>query len=154
MAEIRDVWMHAHNVIRSARQIVNEDLRPLNLSSAEGNILLHLLIHGEEMGQEPLAEQLDISKPAVSRTLVSLETKGFVTRYLDPKDRRVHLVRLTEKAREKGPVIEQIYNQLYDLARQGFSEEELDTFFELFSRMSENFMGVLEKNNLEDRSAV
>jgi uncharacterized membrane protein len=75
MAEIRDVWMHAHNVIRSARQIVNEDLRPLNLSSAEGNILLHLLIHGQEMGQEQLAEQLDISKPAVSRALVSLETK-------------------------------------------------------------------------------
>jgi len=65
MADIRDLWLHAHSMIRSARQIVNEGLRPLDLSSAEGNILLHLLMNGQEMGQEQLVEQLDISKPAV-----------------------------------------------------------------------------------------
>ena len=88
MAEIRDIWLHAHNMIRSARQIVNENLRPLNLSSAEGNILLHLLTQCQEMRQEALVEQLDISKPAVSRALDSLERKGFVTRQPDPDDRR------------------------------------------------------------------
>ncbi len=75
MAEIQDIWLHAHNMIRSARQILNEDLRPLNLSSAEGNILLHLLLQGQEMGQEQLAEQLDISMPAVSRAIDLLELK-------------------------------------------------------------------------------
>jgi MarR family transcriptional regulator, transcriptional regulator for hemolysin len=154
MAEIREVWMHAHNVLRSARHIVNEDLRPLNLSSAEGNILLHLLIQGQELGQEQLAEQLDISKPAVTRALVSLEAKGFITRHLDLNDRRVHRVRLTDRAREIGPTIEQTYNQLYDIARQGFSKEELDHFIELFSRLSDNFMRAQGKRNLEDRSAV
>jgi DNA-binding MarR family transcriptional regulator len=154
MAEIRDVWLHANNLIRSARQIVNEDLRPLNLSSAEGNILLHLLIQGQEMGQEQLAEQLEISKPAVSRALVSLELKRLVTRQLDPRDRRVHRVRLTDQAHEIGPDIEQAYNQLYDIARQGFSNEELDYFVQLFSRISENFMRAQAKNKMRDQSAV
>ncbi len=139
MAEIRDIWLHAHNMIRSARQIINENLRPLNLSSAEGNILLHLLTQGQEMGQEQLVEQLDISKPAVSRALDSLETKGYVTRQPDPDDKRAHRIRLTDKAREIGPAVEQVYNHVYTLAMQGISQDEFDYFVNLFGRMSENF---------------
>ena len=154
MAEIRDVWLHAHNMLRSARQNVNENLRPLNLSSAEGNILLHLLTQSQEMGQEQLVEQLDISKPAVSRALDSLEIKGFVTRQQDPDDRRVHRVRLTDQAREIGPAVEQAYNQLYAIAMQGISQEELDYFIKLFGRMSENFMRAQANKNPEDQSAA
>ena len=154
MAEIRDVWLHAHNMLRSARQNVNENLRPLNLSSAEGNILLHLLTQNHEMGQEQLVEQLDISKPAVSRALDSLEIKGFVTRKQDPDDRRVHRVRLTDQAREIGPAVEQAYNQLYAIAMQGISQEELDYFIKLFGRMSENFMRAQANKNPEDQSAA
>ena len=154
MAEIRDVWLHAHNMLRSARQNVNENLRPLNLSSAEGNILLHLLTQSHEMGQEQLVEQLDISKPAVSRALDSLEIKGFVTRQQDPDDRRVHRVRLTDQAREIGPAVEQAYNQLYAIAMQGISQEELDYFIKLFGRMSENFMRAQANKDMEDQSAT
>jgi MarR family transcriptional regulator, transcriptional regulator for hemolysin len=139
MAEIRYVWLHANNIIRSARLIINQNLRPLNLSSAEGNILLHLLTQGQEMGQEQLVEQLDVSKPAVSRALDSLEAKGYVTREQDPEDRRAHRVRLTDKARAIGPEVEQVYNHVYTLALQGVSQEEFDLFIKLFARVSQNF---------------
>lgn len=139
MSEIRDIWLHAHNMIRSARRVINENLRPLNLSSAEGNILLHLLTQGQELGQEQLVEQLDISKPAVSRALDSLQAKGYVTRQRDPDDKRAHRVRLTDKAREIGPAVEQVYNHVYMLAMQGISQEEFEYFVSLFGRMSENF---------------
>jgi len=139
MPQIKDVWQHVHHMLRSARQIVNENLRPLNLSSAEGNILIHLFTEGEAMRQEQLVEQLDISKPAVSRALNSLETKGYVTRQQDPEDKRAHKVQLTDRAREIGPVVEQAYNHVYALAMQGITEEELEYFINLLSRMSENF---------------
>jgi len=138
MSEIRNIWLHANNMIRSARQMINENLRPLNLSSAEGNILLHLLTQGQEMEQGQLVRQLDISKPAVSRALNSLETKGFVTRQRDPDDRRAYRVRLVDKALEIGPAVEQIYSQVYMLAIRGISQDELDHFLELFGRISEN----------------
>jgi DNA-binding MarR family transcriptional regulator len=150
MVEIRDIWLHAHNMIRSARHIINENLRPLNLSSAEGNILLHLLTQGQQMGQEQIVEQLDISKPAVSRALDSLYLKGYVTRQQDPADRRVNRVRLTDKAREIGPIVEQAYNQVYTLAVQGITDEELENFVSLFSRMSENFARQQAKKQVED----
>lgn len=139
MAEIRDIWLHAHNMIRSGRQIINENLHSLNLSSAEGNILLHLLTQGQVISQEQLVEQLDISKPAVSRALNSLETKGYVTRQQDPDDKRAHRVRLTGKALEIGPAVEQVYNHVYSLAMQGITQGEFEYFVKLFSRMSENF---------------
>lgn len=139
MAQIRDIWLHAHNMIRSARQIINQNLQPLNLSSAEGNILLHLFTQGEVIGQEQLVEQLDISKPAVSRALDSLAQKGYVTRQPDPDDRRAHRVQLTQRALEIGPAVEQAYNQVYTQALQGISPAELDAFLQLFGRMSENF---------------
>lgn len=139
MAEIRDVWLHAHNMIRSARQIINRDLRPLGLSSAEGNILLHLSTQGQEMRQEQLVEQLDVSKPAVSRALDSLEKKGFVTRQPDPDDKRAHWIQLTSKGLKIGPAIEEIYNRVFTLAVLGISQDELDYFLGLFNRISENF---------------
>lgn len=153
MAEIRDIWLHAHRMIRSARQILNENLHSLNLGSAEGNILLHLLTQEQEMGQEQLVEQLDISKPAVSRALDALEAKGFVTRQQDPQDRRMHRVRLTDQALEIGPAVEQAYNQLYAVAMQGISQEELDHFVKLFGRIAENFTRPQAKKMTEERHA-
>jgi MarR family transcriptional regulator for hemolysin len=154
MSEIREIWLHAHNMLRTARQIINENLHPLNLSSAEGNILLHLWTQGQEMGQEQLVEQLDVSKPAVSRALNSLEKKGYVTRQPDPDDKRAHRVLLTEKALEVGPTIEQIYNHIYTLAMQGISQEEFDYFIKLFGRISENFAHEQAKMEGEYRDAA
>ena len=139
MAEIRDVWLHAHNMIRTGRQIINKNLGPLGLSSAEGNILLHLLTQGREMGQEQLVEQLDVSKPAISRTLNSLESKGYILRRPDPNDKRAQRLQLTGKALEIGPAVEQVYNHIYTLALRGITEEEMEYFLKLLDRISENF---------------
>jgi DNA-binding MarR family transcriptional regulator len=138
MQEIRDVWLHAHNMLRSARQIINEGLRPLGLSSAEANILLHLFTQGQELEQEQLVEQLDVSKPAVSRTLKAIETKGFIIRQRNPDDKRAYRIRLTDMALEIGPAIEQVYNHVYTLAMQGITQDELGCFLTLFGRISEN----------------
>lgn len=159
MTEIRDIWLHAHNMLRTARQVINENLRPLGLSSAEGNILLHLWTQGQEMGQrgmaqERLGEQLDVSKPAVSRTLDSLEAKGFIIRQPDPDDGRVHRVCMTDKARRIGPTVEQAYNQVYALAMEGISQEELVEFMNLFGRIAQNFTRVHTKKKVEAHNAA
>ena len=49
-----------------------------------------------------LASQLKVSSPAVSRTLRSLETKGYIERSADKNDRRSTLIRLTEKVTPSG----------------------------------------------------
>lgn len=139
MADIRDIWLHAQNMIRSARLIINNDLHPLDLSSSEGNVLLHLFTLGKAISQEQLVQQIDVSKPAISRTIKSLEGKGYITRQRDPDDRRAFRVQLTEKALDIAPAIERVYNRVYTLAMKNISQDELDYFVSLFKRMSENF---------------
>lgn len=136
---IRVVWVYANNIIRSARKLINEDLKSLSLSSAEGNILLHLLTQGDSVRQEDIVGQLDISKPAVSRALNSLEAKAFVSREKSTADKRASLVVLTEKARQIGPRVENIYNDAFAVGAQGLSEDEINGFVELFGRVSDNF---------------
>ncbi len=139
VSDIKEIWLYANNIIRSSRQMVNRGLKPLNLSSAEGNILLHLLTQGSEFRQEDIVAQLDVSKPAVSRALESLEKKGYVTRKKDPFDKRASRVLLTEKARKIGPEVEKIYNGVYSIATQVVPEAEIKEFIKLFGLVSERF---------------
>ena len=88
MPEERDIWIRMSAILRSARQIVNAELKPLNLSNSEGDILFHLLSANDGISQETLADRLDIGKAAVSRTVGSLEEKGFIRRRRLPEDSR------------------------------------------------------------------
>lgn len=139
MSRIREVWVYANNIIHSARQMVNEQLKPLDLTSAQGNILLHLLTQPEVLRQEDIGEQLEISKPAVSKALESLETKGFVRREKDSVDKRVSRVYLTEKARALGPRIEEVYNEIFAVAAQGVDPQDIEGAVQFFALISENF---------------
>lgn len=58
-----------------------------------------------------LASQLKVSSPAVSRTLRSLETKGYIERSADKNDRRSTLIRLTEKG---DTVRKQVFTDICD----------------------------------------
>jgi DNA-binding MarR family transcriptional regulator len=140
MADIRAVWLFANNILRSSRLIINEQLKPLELSSSEGNILLHLLTQDDPLPQEKIVAQLDISKPAVSRALKSLQRKGYIQREKDPNDKRASQVLLTERAREIGPQVEQVYNNVFAIASQGVSAEEIEAAVQLFARVSANFL--------------
>ncbi|MDP2871988.1 MAG: MarR family transcriptional regulator [Bacillota bacterium] len=139
MSGIKDIWLYANNIIRSSRQLVNEGLRPLNLSSAEGNVLLHLLTRGHALQQDEIVEQLDVSKPAVSRALESLERKGYVSREKDPSDMRANRVVATDRARAISPEVERVYNEVFDIAAGVVSESEVKGFIELFGRVSDSF---------------
>lgn len=144
MPGIRDIWVFANNIIRTSRQLINDELKPLGLSSAEGNVLLHLLTHDQALPQEQIVESLDVSKPAVSRAMESLENKGYIRRIPDPADRRARQVFLTAKARQIGPRIEQVYSQVFSIGAQGISEEEIQQFISLFERVSASFSATRE----------
>ncbi|OIQ50458.1 Transcriptional repressor MprA [Pseudodesulfovibrio hydrargyri] len=55
----------------------------------------------DEMTVTELAANLDVSKPVMTRTLKGLIEDGYIDIAVHDKDRRVKLVRLTDKARAK-----------------------------------------------------
>ena len=47
-----------------------------------------------------IAESLHVSSPAISRTITSLENRGYAERYIDKENRRSTGVRLTESGKK------------------------------------------------------
>ena len=137
MLSIQHIWLDMKEILRSARQKINAELAPLNLSSAEGDILFHLLTGSNNLQQEQLADRLDIGKAAVSRAGDSLEAKGYVTRTRH-RDRRAYSMALTDKATAAGSDIVGIYERLYALVKKGISDDEFNHIESLLTRVAAN----------------
>jgi DNA-binding MarR family transcriptional regulator len=138
MLSIQHIWLDMKEILRSARQKINAELEPLNLSSAEGDILFHLLTGSNNLQQEQLADRLDIGKAAVSRAVDSLEAKGYVTRTRQHRDRRAYSIALTDKATAAGADIVGIYERLYTLVKKGISDDEFNHIESLLTRVAAN----------------
>lgn len=143
MASIRDIWLSANNILRSARQLINDELRPLGLSSSEGNVLIHLLTSRTALKQDDIVAQLDVSRPAVSRALDSLERKGYVVRHRDSDDKRVNLVGPTARAAAIAANLEAAYERVFSVAAEGIPEQEARTVIEIFAKVSGSFSAAL-----------
>jgi DNA-binding MarR family transcriptional regulator len=66
-----------------------------DLRFADGLIFQHLV--GGPVTISALAEELEISQQAVSKSVADLERRGYVTRRADPDDARARLVALTAR---------------------------------------------------------
>jgi DNA-binding MarR family transcriptional regulator len=138
MLTIRDIWLSMKSILRSARQIVNSELEPLNLTSAEGDVLFHLLAENDGLSQEKLAARLDIGKAAISRTVHSLADKGYVKREPQPGDARAYRVTLTEMAIDASARIEFAYNAVYEIVKRGIDDSEFQRLAVLLEKVAEN----------------
>lgn len=138
MLLIRNVWLSMKGILRAARQIIAHELEPLNLSTAEGDLLFLLLTGSNQLRQEELAEQLDVGKAAVSRAVDSLEVKGYVRRERHPDDRRAYSICLTERAYAVQQEITSIYERLYQRVREGIPDEEFERVEQLLDKAAVN----------------
>lgn len=138
MTSMRDFWIGIKGILRTARQVINAELEPLDLSSAEGDILFHLLTGSNHCQQEQLAERLDIGKAAVSRALDSLEAKEYIIRERQREDKRAYCVSLTDKAHSAGPDIVGIYDKLYARVKTGIADEDFIQIASVLSRVATN----------------
>lgn len=140
------MWTFANSILRDSRALLSAQLKELNLTPSEGTILLQLHLSDDALIQEHLAEQLEVSKPAISKALDSLEAKGFVQRQNDPTNGRINVVMLTAKAHAVAEDIKRIYTDLYTAASRDITEEEAQLLESLARRVSENLRAYKELN--------
>ena len=67
-----------------------------------------------------------------------LSDKGYVIRTINEKDRRQHLIKLTEKAREIIPKIEGAIIRLNSKSVENISESQIQTFLSVLQQISSN----------------
>jgi len=83
---------------RTWRTRLNQRLRPLGLSQAKWQVLVHLNMARSDLTQKELSERLGIEGPTLVRLLDRMETDGWVKRFASTSDRRAKIVRHTPKA--------------------------------------------------------
>lgn len=90
------------------------------MSSSQWRALVHLVRNGE-LAQARLAEFLEVEPISVSRLIDRMEQGGWVCRWPDPQDRRVRLVRATEKAISAFEEVKALAGEVYEEALAGLS---------------------------------
>lgn len=87
--------------------------------------------------QDALAAELCVNKSSVARVLDSFEENGYIERIPSSKDKRCLLVYPTEKLLRVYPKIKETTVRWKSIITEGISDEELEIFNSVLSRMNE-----------------
>lgn len=112
-----------HDATRLVRRRFELRGQAFGLSSAQWRLLVHLVREGSA-SQARIAELLEIEAISVSRLVDRMEQAGWVERGSDPADRRVRLLKPSEKAVGAFAAVKAVAGEIYDQALEGLSAEE------------------------------
>lgn len=97
-----------------------------------------------------IAESLHVSSPAISRTITTLENRGYVVRYIDNLNRRNTDVRLTELGHkvylEECDALYAVISEVFD----SMGEEKLSELAKLANELVETFEHAVETPKKQD----
>lgn len=112
------------------------------LSKSSVNILM-LLRHGGEGGMQlhELGELLLVSRANITGLIDHLEEKGYVTRSVDPVDRRVRYARITKKAEALLDDFIPVHCGKVKGMLHGLSEDEKETLVRLLKKARAGIWG-------------
>lgn len=114
-----------HDAARLVRRRFELRGQAHGLSSAQWRLLVHLVREGSA-SQARIAELLEIEPISVSRLVDRMEQAGWVERGTDPADRRIRLLRPSEKAMGAFAEVKAVAGEIYEKALAGLSTEECE----------------------------
>lgn len=126
-----------NRINRTIRRIKNQEMAEYDLRSVHISCLYYLY-RKSEMTATELCEHCEEDKATISRALVYLEERGYLTcRSQNPKRYRSPL-RLTEKGKEAGEKIAEKIQGVLDEVSLGLTEEERVSLYRNLSIISES----------------
>ncbi len=138
MQGIKQLISAGNNIVQSAQLYLNQAFKEKQLSGAETNVLMFLYSNGDRVSQDAIVSGVEVSKPAISRTINSLENKGYIVREANPVDKRSKLINLTEKAWQEEEYIQSVYSDFLSIAAHGLPIDKVDEFVQLLQKVSDN----------------
>jgi MarR family transcriptional regulator for hemolysin len=128
-----------NDVARLLRTVYDRRIRELGLTRAQWWVLTHLF-RADGITQTELAEVLEIEKPTLGRLLDRLESKGWVRRTHDERDRRIWRVRLTKEVEPALRTMRRIAAELRRDALSGLSAAERERFVDSLLSIKSNLV--------------
>lgn len=126
-----------HDVARQLRVLIDTKVEPYKLTRLKW-LTLAILDRKDGISQAELAEHLDLDRSAVGRLLERMETRGFITRLRDEKDRRVIRIFIKDEAKPLLADLEKISADVRAQATAGLSKDEEKTLIEILLKIKQN----------------
>jgi DNA-binding MarR family transcriptional regulator len=121
---------------RRSQQYIVEACQRMGLTFSEFTVLMR--IHANPgVKHDDLAKVLFLDKAVVTRTINSLEQKGYIVRSQDKLDKRVKHVYLSVEAESYYPFLHNVLKTWMDYLCEGMSEKELEKMNKFFQHLTD-----------------
>ena len=131
---------HFAKLHRLMSAVCKQNLIALGIQPSQIPFIAELLHCDGPVTQDELSAVLIIDKAATARALDQLEQTGFVSRIVNPDNRRQKLVTATAKAKAIRGALYDILQTANDIFTRNFSQEDIDQILRLLNRMIANAM--------------
>ena len=119
------------------REEEREDLlfEPFGESATSFRCLLYLLRHKDGVEPSRMADSIRILRQSATGIADHFEKKGYITRHTHPNDRRKILLMITPEGEKLAKQLLKVFRDYHDRISSRFTQEEMDIYSELRSRM-------------------
>ena len=124
--EKKDVGWLIKNINEKMKVRADADLKRDNLTFSQGRVLIFLSSKGGQATQKEIEDFLEVSHPTVVGIVSRMEQNGFLTTWIDGKDKRNKIVKLTEQAEAIGAYMEQHLKENEKTLLAPLSAEEIE----------------------------
>ena len=135
----KNVGFMIHVIHESLGRLLDEKLKPLNLSHSQASVIAFLRARGgQPVSVTEIKEELRVSAPTALGLIRRLEKKDFISVYTDKRDHRVRLVVYNNHHLE--PVEDSFANasSVDEQMMAGFTAEEREQFLNYLNRIYRN----------------
>lgn len=134
-------------------QVINERLRPRDVSHSQWRVVLELSRSPTPMTQTALAAELGVESPTIVGLLDRLAKKGWLVREACPADRRARLVRLTPRALRLARELEVVVGDVRRELLHDLGVAELAGCIAALSKIEARALGALEVSRRRNLAA-
>lgn len=121
-------------LFRKNQMYLNMHLKPYNITASELSIILNL--YGNEgLAQEELSSIMMIDKAAITRSLPSLEEKGFIRKEKDLQDKRANRIYLNKLAYDLEKEFSEILLGWSFFLSEGMEKDKVDIMIDTLEKM-------------------
>ncbi|MBR2621996.1 MAG: MarR family transcriptional regulator [Clostridia bacterium] len=117
------------------------------MSQHSARCIIRLLVRGDGVRQNEIADALHLSAPSVSATLRRMEAEGLICRHACEGDGRAVRVCLTDKGREYDEGVRLMLRRLDEILMEGFDEAETEQLTVMLCRMRDNMLRNLSQEH-------
>lgn len=131
---------------RARKQIFSPLLSEFGLTPGQGQArILYYLLLKNHVTQKELADNCHFEVTTMSRNLDKLEKLGLIIRQNNPDCRRSFLICLTDKGIAEAKEIKKVFEQFEQIVSDGITEEEIEVFLKVMTRMCDNMESYNQK---------